>query len=124
MIYLYTIIIGLVPAVTIYWGSGVPLQHAYTSWIIIAFIIGILVIIINTLIKNKKKTGVIVAAISIAFFYFENFLHLITYISMALGIIHEKSVIENSIVVASGFIHSLVNIMDYDHLDHYQVRLI
>ena len=99
MVYLYTIIIGLVPAVTIYWGSGVPLQHAYTSWIIIAFIIGILVIIINTSIKNKEKTGVIVAAISIGFFYFENFLHIITFISMALGIIHEKSVIENSIVL-------------------------
>jgi hypothetical protein len=99
MVYLYTIILSLVPAVTLYWTSGVPIQHAYLSWITIAFIIGILVISINSFTKNKQKAGVIVAAISIAFFYFGNFLQLISSISMALGIIQEKSVIEYSIVL-------------------------
>ena len=73
MVYLYTIILSLVPAVTLYWSSGVPIQQAYLSWITIAFIIGILVISINSFTKSKQKVGVIVAAISIAFFYFGNF---------------------------------------------------
>ena len=99
MVYFYTIILSLVPAITLYWTSGVPIQHAYLSWITIAFIIGILVISINSFTKNKQKAGVIVAAISIAFFYFGNFLQLISSISMALGIIQEKSVVEYSIVL-------------------------
>jgi len=99
LVYLYTIILSLVPAVTLYWSSGVPIQHAYLSWITIAFIIGILVISINSFTKSKQKAGVIVAAISIAFFYFGNFLQLIISISMTLGIIQEKSVLENSIVL-------------------------
>ena len=99
LVYLYTIILSLVPAVTLYWSSGVPIQHAYLSWITIAFIIGILVISINSFTKSKQKAGVIVAAISIAFFYFGNFLQLIISISMTAGIIQEKSVLENSIVL-------------------------
>ena len=99
MVYFYTIILSLVPAVTLYWTSGVPVQHTYLSWITIAFIIGILVISINSFTKNKQKAGVIVAAISIAFFYFGNFLQLIISISMTSGIIQEKSVLENSIVL-------------------------
>jgi len=97
LVYLYTIILSLVPAVTLYWSSPVPIRHAYVSWITIGFIIGISVITINSFIKNKQKVGVIVTGISIAFFYFGNFLHLISSISMALGIIREKSVIEYSI---------------------------
>lgn len=99
LVYLYTISLSLVPAVTLYWSSGVPIQHAYLSWITIAFIIGILVISINSFTKSKQKAGVIVAAISIAFFYFGNFLQLIISISMTAGIIQEKSVLENSIVL-------------------------
>jgi len=99
MVYLYTIILSLFPAVTLYWSSGIPIHQAYLSWIIIGFLIGILVLIINFYTKSTKKTGVIVAAIVIGFFYFGNFLHLISYISKALGIIQEKTVIEHSIVL-------------------------
>ncbi|RLD02514.1 MAG: hypothetical protein DRI65_14805, partial [Chloroflexota bacterium] len=99
MFYIYPLILCLVPAATIYWGSAIPIHHAYLSWITIAFLVGILVFIINLFTKNKKKTGVIVAAISIGFFYFENFLHLISYISLTLGIIQEKTDIEYSIVL-------------------------
>ena len=99
MVYLYTIILSLVPAVTLYSSSGVPIQHAYLTWIIIAFIIGIFVFIINFFIKSNQKSGVIVASISIAFFYFGVFLQFISSISIALGIIQKKSVIENSTVL-------------------------
>jgi len=99
IIYLYPIILSLVPAVTLYWGSGVPIRQAYLSWITIAVMIGVLVFSINSFIKDKHKVGVIASAISITFFYFGNFLHLISSISMKLNIIQEKSIIEYSVLI-------------------------
>lgn len=71
MIYLYPIILTLLPALHLYINNRAPIKYAYPTWIAIAIFTGIFVFIIKSITKSQEKAGIITAAFSIGFFYFE-----------------------------------------------------
>jgi len=84
--YIFPALLSLIPALHLYINSRIPIQYACSSWIVIAVLMGILVLVLNLFIRDARKAGVIAALFSIAFFYFEPFLQQLDIVSFNLGL--------------------------------------
>ena len=99
MIYLYPILLSLLPALHLYINNRVPIKYAYPTWIAIAIFTGFLVFISKSIIKNQKKAGIIASFFSIGFFYFELILRVLGSVSFTLGITKTRIDMQNGTIV-------------------------
>ena len=99
MIYLYPIILSLLPALHLFINNRVPIKYAYPTWIAIAIFTGILVFIIKSTIKSQEKAGIIASFFSIGFFYFELILRVLGSVSFTLGITQTRIDLHNGTIV-------------------------
>ncbi len=96
MLFIYPLLLSLIPAYLIYLGNKIQFKFVYPTWIILFLVLGILSYIIYLLTKNREKAAITMAAISIIFFYFQPVFVQIGSICYSLGIVQTKTTLQYS----------------------------